>query len=212
MKIRTIGQLDIFLDSLSSWRKKELTQLRFAVSTSAGEQQRVFIRAAVTMLYAHWEGFVKDAATGYIQFVALQKLKIGNLTDNFIALALRSQIREAGQSSKTTAHIKLVKLFTTGLSNQSIIRWRQSVRTESNLTGRVLREITDTLGLDFTEYALKIKPVVERLVHVRNNIAHGRGMLVDEAEYVDLHSETISLLDKFKTQISDAASNRGFHR
>lgn len=212
MNLRTSAQLDLFLDNLLAWRKKELTLLRFAVATSVGDKQRMMLRGAVTLLYAHWEGFVKDAATGYVQFVALQGLPYAQLADNFVAIGMKRYIRAAGQSGKTSVHSELVRVFTSQLHVKPRISWRRVVDTASNLNGDVFKEIIVTIGLDFAVYALKAKPVIDRLVKLRNGVAHGRGLPIDVAEYATLHGETLGLLDVLKTELSDAAAAKRFRR
>jgi hypothetical protein len=212
MKIRTAAQLEFYLDELTAWRKKELTQILLTVGAAGGDQQRMLLRAGVALLYAHWEGFVKDAASAYVQLAASQDITVGDLADAFKALALGRYIRAAGQSGKSTVHVQLVQRFTTGLGDKARISWRRAVATNANLRGRVFREIVETVGLSFDPYALKMKPVVDRLVDLRNRIAHGRGIPVDQAEYAMLHQETISLVDAFKTHLADAAAAKRYRQ
>ena len=150
MKIRTLAQLDMHLDGLSGWRKKELTSLLFGIGAATGEHQRMLLRAAVTLLYAHWEGFVKDAAVAYVQLAASQRLALRDLADSFLALAVRRQVRAAGQTGRVSSHIELVQLFMTRLGERAEIPWRHSINTGLNLRGRVFREIVLTVGLDFS--------------------------------------------------------------
>ena len=87
MSIRTLIELGEFLDSELSWRKKELTTLRFLVRRTRRHEVNALLRAAICMLYAHWEGFVKAAATGYVCYVNTRRLKYRELSPNFVALA-----------------------------------------------------------------------------------------------------------------------------
>jgi hypothetical protein len=48
MRIRSLGQLDYFLDDQASWRKKELSTLKFAVESARSAQQGVMTRAVRT--------------------------------------------------------------------------------------------------------------------------------------------------------------------
>ena len=41
-------------------------------------------RAGVALLYAHWEGFTKEACQAYLEFVVKRKLKYGEMSDAFI--------------------------------------------------------------------------------------------------------------------------------
>jgi shikimate kinase len=84
---------------------------------------------------------------------------------------------------------------------------KQVISTRSNLKSAVLKEIAATLSIDYSGFELKEKPVIDRLVKLRNTIAHGGGMPVSQADYTDLHNEIISLMDHYKSLIEDAADN-----
>jgi hypothetical protein len=211
MRIRTLGQLDYFLDFQVSWRKKELTTLKFAVEAARPADQGVITRAGAGLLYAHWEGFIKDAGTAYVQFVSRQGLSYEHLASPFLALAARRRILEAGKTQRWSLHSKLVHFFLHGLGQEAVINWRGSVRTQSNLDFRVLREILLSLGLDERPYVLKARPVIDRLVRVRNGIAHGVGLRIDSADYTFLHSEIVVLIGVFREQISEAAVRQQYH-
>ena len=76
MNIGSLLQLTRSLDRQLSWRKKELTALKFWVENGEENVRNTIIRASLCLLYAHWEGFIKEAATRYVCFVAQQGLKI----------------------------------------------------------------------------------------------------------------------------------------
>ena len=86
MKIVDLDALIDKIDSELSWRKKELSALKFNVEESRNfieaEQSR-FIRMGLAMLYAHWEGAIKSLAEYYLNYVANQHLYYKKLKDSF---------------------------------------------------------------------------------------------------------------------------------
>ena len=208
--IRSPGQLDRFLSRSLSWRKKELTTLKFAVDTAPASEQKVLLRAATTLLYAHWEGFIKEAGTGYLELVARQRLTLGDIKASFLAIAVRSQILQCAYTAKTSIHKLLVERIKGGSAEPANVPWRGTVKTRSNLTAPVLEEIINTLDLDYAPFQLKAKVVIDRLVKARNQIAHGAGVPVPAADYVYLHGEIIGLMDEFKNQVQSAATTRKY--
>ena len=210
MRIGGIGQLDYFLDGQLSWRKKELTTLKLAIDSSKPRDRDVLTRSAVALLYAHWEGFVKEASTAYVQLVARQRLQFNQMSSEFVAMSVRSRISKAGLASGGREHIELVKFFRTGLAKNATISWKSAIRTRSNLNYEVLQDILVRLGFEYTGYAIKAKTVIDRLVSARNGIAHGAGLRIEYDDYVILHSETIALIESFRGQISTAASKRSY--
>ena len=70
----------------SQWRRRELISIKQAIKTSRNHEESFLYRVAVVFSYAHWEGFVKDAATAYVNYVAFKAPTVENLTSNFQAL------------------------------------------------------------------------------------------------------------------------------
>ena len=65
MKINDLNKLEDKISSELSWRKKELSSLKLDIEASQNEsfdKQNRFIRMAISMLYAHWEGAIKSLA------------------------------------------------------------------------------------------------------------------------------------------------------
>ena len=77
MSIRTLEQLYDKLSDELTWRKKELTSLKLLSESSgiATDRQIALLRALVALLYAHWEGFIKNASSAYIEYVSFQRLR-----------------------------------------------------------------------------------------------------------------------------------------
>jgi hypothetical protein len=210
MSIRTTGQLDRFLSRSLAWRKKELTALKFVVDTAPVPEQNVVLRAAATLLYSHWEGFVKEAGTSYLEFVSRQSLELGQLKSSFLAVSIRRQISQCASAKSVSLHRLLVDRIRSGLANPANLPWKKIIKTRSNLKAANLKEIIDILDLDYGPFELKAKPVINKLVDTRNGIAHGEGIPVDPTEYADLHTEIIILLNEFKSQVQTAASTKKY--
>jgi hypothetical protein len=60
MSIRTAEQLYDVLAADLIWRKKELSAYKLAMEAAerSPDRRQAFLRGAVALLYAHWEGFV----------------------------------------------------------------------------------------------------------------------------------------------------------
>jgi len=166
-------------------------------------------------MYAHWEGFVKDASRLYLTYVANNPLDLGKTKSCFVAVALRGDIKAAGLANKNSSHAGLVdylRVMDAAPPKMRRLPIQHAISTRSNLKGPVLREITATLGLDYSHFELKERPIINRLATFRNTIAHGGGLPVEATEYNALHAETISLMDAYKDLIQDAADNNRHFR
>lgn len=208
--IHSIAKLDYVLDKQLSWRKKELTRLRFAVETAPEDEGAVLRRAAVALIYAHWEGFVKEAGSGFLELIASQQRFQFELTDNLVALARRKELRELGRSARVSRYGEMIKKVKDSGRDVLRIPWKDALDTQSNLDFGTLREVLYVLGLDELPYKTMAKPVIDALVTSRNGIAHGEGLPVTAELYTRVHDGTLLLLDKFRDQISDAAANETY--
>jgi hypothetical protein len=123
MNIHTTEQLFDFLSSEIIWRKKELSALRSLINLrgSSYDKQNSLIRGGITVLYAHWEGFIKAASTAYLNFIAMQRLPYKELASNFIAICMKGKLSQAQQSNKISIFREITDFFLTGLSERSKI-------------------------------------------------------------------------------------------
>lgn len=212
MSARTPEQLDDLLAEDLIWRKREISSLKLSAEAAPPERQPAMLRAALSMLYAHWEGFVKTAATAYIRFVSLQRLRYAELSANFLALSVRRLLRPASEANRIGAHIAVAEFFLRDLERQSSLPHRDEIRAEGNLSARVLHEVIDTLGLDYSPFEMKARLIDEILLKTRNTIAHGEYLLIDMSRYRELSAEVVEMLDIFRVQVSNAAALQQYRR
>jgi MAE_28990/MAE_18760-like HEPN len=207
MKIRTTEQLVDKVAAEISWRRKELTDLRYVVQSSAINRTRreAMTRAAVALLYAHWEGFVKAVAEAYLEFVAMQRCKHSELARNMLAVVLRSKLNVAQHSKKIDAHIEVVDFFRKQMDERCVLPYKNAVRSEANLSSNVLIEILRTLGFDAAGYQAKYHLIDNKLLAKRNHIAHGSALDVSVGDYLELQDEVLSLMNLFRNQIENSA-------
>jgi hypothetical protein len=207
-KIHTVEQLDDALSEAIVWRKKELASLRALVQSRRLSHSKLncLIRSGIAILYAHWEGFIKEAGTSYLEFVSTQRLKYKELAPNFIALAMKKQLDQAKQTTQATVYVEVVEFLLSDLSQRSHISCdSKSIETHSNLSSKVLENIMCTLGLDYSIFRTKEKLIDQKLLKKRNNIAHGKYLTVDESEFIEIYEEVINMMELFRNQIINSA-------
>ena len=212
--IRTTDQLISKIADDLVWRRKELTVLRALVLESRGDilRSRVIIRGSVSILYAHWEGFVKKSSSYYLEYVASHRLPYKNLAANFIGLTLKAKFLELGASEKISAGNDLADFFCTELESRSNVPYKKTVDTKSNLSSKVLIDILDALGLDVTQFETRLKYIDTNLVNPRNHIAHGEVLDITVEEYLSLHDNVITLIETYRNQVENASVLRLFER
>lgn len=205
MRIRTKNELKDVLDKDFGWRIKELSYILFIVKSDTGKALGVSLRSSILLLYAHWEGFIKNAATAYLNFVKNQNLTYEELINCFVAISLKQKIKEFETTNKLTIHAQFIAYIKSSAKiiaplNENVIS------TTSNLNSSILKEILTTIGLDFSPFELKSNLIDEQLLNYRNTIAHGEFLRIDKKEYAHLHSEVFMMMNSIKNEIENAAA------
>ena len=213
MNIRTAEQLSDRLATDIAWRKKELSEMKSLIEAKNVSDQRhkVLVRSGVCILYSYWEGFVKLAANSYLEYVISKRLTYQELSSNFLALAMKEKLKEAKETHKPSLYIPVCEFFLSEL-NQRCILPNDVISTASNLYSEILKEITYILGIDFSIYSTKSVLIDTKLLKTRNEIAHGNYLVFDREEYLELHREIIGMLDRFRTEIENAAIQEKFRQ
>ncbi len=207
MSIRTIDDLSDKLARELIWRKKELSDLKYYIDLTLPDSKRrkVLGRCGVAILYAHWEGFVKLAGRYFLEFIAMQRLRNEELHPNLLTLSMRKQVNFAPNTLKTSEFGKITNFFLSQMPSRSAIPYKTAIKTSSNLSSAVLREITWCLGLDYTPYETREKFIDSRLLGRRNIVAHGEVMDIDPGEYDEMRTSVIAMMTNLKTQIENSA-------
>jgi RiboL-PSP-HEPN len=212
MKIRTTEELQIRLDEDFAWRRKELTAIYTNVQASKPLQLNTNIRIGVVMLYAHWEGFIKNAAENYLIFVACKKLNLSQLNDNMIAVSLKSKLKEFEEVNKNTVHTQLVTFLLGDLNIRAHIPTDNIIKSQSNLNSTILREILSVIGVDYSPYELKEKYIDSQLLRIRNSVAHGQDPDINQDEFYELYTEITTLITSIKNEITNNAALSNYQK
>lgn len=212
MKIRTTEELQTRLDDDFAWRRKELTVIYTNVQSSKPIQLNTNIRIGVVMLYAHWEGFIKNAAEHYLIFVACKKLNLSQLSNSMIAVSLKSKLKDFEENNKNTIHTQLVTFLLGDLNIRAQIPTENIIRTQSNLNSTILREILSVIGVDYAPYELKEKFIDSQLLRIRNSVAHGQDPDINEEEFYELYKEITTLMTSIKNEIANNATLSNYQK
>lgn len=173
MRIRTKLELKDFLDKDLAWRKQELSSILASVNSAQSKALNVALRTSILLLYAHWEGFIKNAATAYVNFVSNQNLILSELHNSFLAIALKQKITLFEETNTSTIHAEFIHYFRNNLVDQAKIKPENVISSKSNLNSKILKQILVAIGIDYTSFELKANLIDEKLLHYRNNVAHG---------------------------------------
>jgi hypothetical protein len=207
---RTQTQLLSNIQSEWAWRIKELDDIKSAIRKSKGTtSHESLLRAGIPILYAHWEGFVKSASYHYFNYVTTKGYRLSELSDNFVAISLRRMLNELSESTKFTLHKNAVDFFRNQMDTRARFPGELPLRT-SNLKFDILQEYCCLVGLDHTKFELRKHFIDQRLVGNRNNIAHGKWLLIDLSDFIEIYDLTLETMSWFKDGILDAVGQELF--
>ena len=215
MKIRTKDEFQDVVDSETAWRKKELSSISSNIATSKKAAKITSLRAGIALLYAHWEGLIKNLAAYYLCYVSFQDCRYGELKPNFMALAINKDIKLFIDSSKASLHNQVVNKIRTEDNNKAKIPYGEVIKTGSNLNSSNFIEIMETIGLDYEEYKPGFVMIDEVLLKMRNEIAHGErieSIDLDEKRFNEIYNVVTDLMNKFVVQITNAVYLKQYRR
>lgn len=209
MPVRTEQELTDYLNRELSWRKRELTTINFQVQNARDHIRVIMVRSGVCLLYAHWEGFIRRGARGYLEYVATRRLRFQELRPNFIVAGLHEEIRDLVQSPSVERSRQLIDGVLDGGRRFANVH-ADTISARSNLSAQVFGELLSVVGIDSREYVTKNALIDRRLVHNRNTVAHGDQLQMTPEEYLDLHGAIIDMMNRFRNDLENAAATRAY--
>lgn len=212
MKIRTVGDLCDRIDEDMAWRRHELSIFNKQIPPKPCPVQTALLRSSVALLYAHWEGHIKNIAYFYLCYLSSQTLRMDELRPELAAMTVRRKIAAAIPSKRIRVHIDLVRhIREEATSAAKIPNSKEDVRTESNLSYSVLEDILLSIGCDCERYEIYRDLIDEELVNSRNKVAHGEESNIRLPEWEELFRQIMWIIGDISTQVQNSAINKTYH-
>lgn len=189
---------------------KEIADLKVTVRGSSSLGQATAIRAGVPLLYAHWEGFVKQTSQDYLNFVSCQRLTYGDLANCFVVFGAKKHLASITGSRKASINIEAVDFFRRCAGERADLVLSSAIDTKSNLNSDIFENIAMSIGVPVTPYDAYYNLIDESLLARRNKIAHGEYLDLSADDFRGLSDEVIKLLRMYKTDIENLASVSAF--
>ncbi|MGO3439413.1 MAG: MAE_28990/MAE_18760 family HEPN-like nuclease [Serratia liquefaciens] len=211
-RVRTIEQFQDYIDTEMAWRIKEIAHLTSVIGSAKSLSQRTIIRASIPLLYAHWEGFIKNSASKYIEFISTQRLKYSDLEECLIVLGMRKHLNNITQTNKHDLLSSSLAFILEGQSKNANLNFDSAINTESNLKSHVFDNIAKSIGVSISSFESRYNFIDESLLKRRNCIAHGEYLDVNAEEWRKISQETLLLMRNFKDEVSNKASTKNYLR
>ncbi|WP_157136581.1 MAE_28990/MAE_18760 family HEPN-like nuclease [Sagittula stellata] len=210
-KVRTLSEMQTALDREMAWRIKEIGVFKVGAGSN-GPQRKPFIRAGVALLYAHWEGFIKNSSEIYLSYVESRALPYRDLKSCFVVFGLKGKINTLVESRKSLPNIEAMDFIFSKMDETAKLQINSAVNTDSNLTSKVFSNIAGSLDIDTSAYETKFNLIDSSLVDRRNKVAHGEYLDIKGSDFSSLVDDVLSLMRLYKTDIENAASLKCYKR
>lgn len=165
------------------------------------------LRAAIVMLYAHWEGFIKGATEKYIKAINKRGLQGSQISYKWARHICCEDLIRIGESKKNSTFYELYKKIMG--KQKSKCHLHEDIDTKSNLNSEIFRDILFLTEIDTEKYSTKFN-LIDEVVNLRNNIAHGKGNSINVIKYEEIYHDIIDILDCYKNSIIENYYNDVF--
>lgn len=198
------GLIDV-TDADVAWRRQELSTLGTALKKSRGRAIDTASRTAVTLAYAHWEGYVVTTSRALVDYIVGLRLTYEQLSDSYVAMCMSGRLLEAEASTRRIhRHIDVVAALRASSDRASFPQGEKLIQAEGNLKSEKFRDLVLRLGLNEAPFELHYRWLDSELLRRRNHIAHGQAGYADSEFAAEALTTVTSLLDGFRTAVQNA--------
>jgi hypothetical protein len=204
------------LDAELAWRRRELHLVKAEIERASAEKREALLRAGTTVLYAHWEGFVKRVAEEYLYFIKRkakhERLSYDAMGDAFVAMGLRRSVQAVGTAKRMVPYVRAASFMRERLS-ESVEVIMAAADTAANLNYDVFLALLICTGIDHQRFAdERLAKQVGDLVKARNSVAHGEYHNVGWAVFCEYFVCVEELLELVQNEFANAAVTRAYLR
>lgn len=190
-------KVDLVLEEDLKWREAELASLKRLAITSSVDSvaYQSLLRAMWALLYAHFEGFTKYCWDTVLDHIQSENIQTQQLSYRFALLALEKDFKGLKANLDSTSMWNFFeKTMPAALQTQAAFPDETRLKTESNLWPSIFERETEKLGIVCNEL-VKHRTRIKTLVARRNDIAHGKSMIIASlTEYHDYEDATLCLM------------------
>lgn len=191
-------------------RREEITRIqRVAAHLSGTPLEQTAALMALPMLYAHWEGFVKEVIELYIEYIEKKAIDPSKIHPTILCFSMKQRIKKLINSGSVEHMTKFAAWIIKNISHPMQFDDR-NIETKSNLSFENLKALCDTLRIDVDQLEGQ-KRKINGLVHLRNNIAHtGRPLPQRDVDVEDRARFTMELIESFERILRECVVDEQF--
>ncbi|MGE6762632.1 MAE_28990/MAE_18760 family HEPN-like nuclease [Corallococcus interemptor] len=203
-RLSTSALFFAYIEEEFTWRHKEMIDISLTIKKTPDKGiKRSLLRAALPLLYAHWEGFIKKSSEAVISFVAEQRLRHDQLAACFWVLGVKKELNILMTSGNAHEAARALERILASGALRTRFNAKGHVLTESNLSSKVLEKIAGTIGVDYSVFESSAPLIDTSLVDRRNHIAHGQLDYIEEDRFTSLMVEIFGLMRTYRNAIEN---------
>ena len=199
------------LEKERDWRVGEFRRIK-NIYLHIKEDERyntTYSTMCIPIIYAHWEGFCVTSFRIVINYINNQQLSYEKIINSLFTYSHSTTYDYLKGKQGFQQRCKFSTRFLSSISTAPI-EIGQKIDTKSNLKFKILVELLSIFSVPSTNFS-KYERDLNKLVEVRNHIAHGENsIVVDESMIQDFTDTTISLIDEIILMFSDYLTNKKY--
>lgn len=200
----TVENLVTQLYSELTWRRRELSDLKYSIRKADLVAKKVLCRSLVTMCYAHWEGYVKESAVKYFLHITLKKKKYSELKPQYYKNVFLIRLEALYKKRLNTQHnCELIDSILKSQDDKFSYINSQLIDTKSNLNTDVISDLCIICGFENSFFQENQVFIDIMLLKKRNAIAHGQYDAIQDSEIDEFVDKTLSIMEHFRTLIEN---------
>lgn len=194
-----------------TWRVKELSDLKQIIRLSGVSYASVARKAALAMVYAHWEGYVVFVAWAYLTYISKRKRTFSDLVPSLHAVSLAGHVQE-WQKQRDTIRLRLKMIDAFRAMDRSQFRKvpDNAVSAGGNLNFDRFSDICRVMMIDPATIIVDHDFLDNEIVGIRNKIAHGGYIVISDERLEKASQFVLSAMRAFRTDIENCVVNRSF--
>lgn len=189
----------------NEWRDSDFARLKV---NATGVDEAFWCRMCIPMIYAHWEGYVVSSLKSLIDHLNDLELPTAELPGKLVVVGLGDAYRTLSGKQSFEQRLQFTNRFRGLLA--ATVKFQKKIDTRSNLKSDVLQELCRMYGFDFDKFN-SVTSDIDRLVNIRNSIAHGENAIVpDMKNVVKYISAVTQAMDIFRGEIEQFLLNEDY--
>lgn len=194
-----------------TWRVRELSELVRVCAEGGVVRQNALSRAALPILYAHWEGYFVVSANVYLSFLTQKRMVLSSLRDEFWALAIRKRFKpnQVGGDVNFNRFLMSIKAEPDRIFKKGNY---EKINGGSNLNSDVLTFCCQSIGIEVEPFTPYFSFIDDMLIKKRNHIAHGEALRFASKDIPGYREKVVELMRIAQTQFENAGHSGSYRR